>query len=211
MKTIILHIIALLMFGAVHSQTTQSETKFIKGKKYTLVQEIFNTPDDKRENLVIMSGDSVVLRYTLFNTYVGCYYTWAELGYVLPNLDQDELTFYSIWVAADLEPVRLYTARKQVYKVEDNGQFTLSESKMAKYEYEDDIYSDPFVEPQLSEDEKVANELAEREYLEELYNAKYVSKGEETEQLFSEVLGHHIDKLENIQAVISKWYDEENE
>ena len=211
MKIIILHIIALLMFGAAYSQTAQSETKFIKGRQYTLVQEIFNTSDDKREDMVIMSGDSVMLRYTLFNTYVGCNYTWVELGYVLPDSDQDELTFYSIWMAADLEPVRLYTARKQVYKVEDDGRLALIEAKLAKYEYEDDIQSDPFEDSQLSEEEKAANKQAEREYMEELYNAKYVADGKETDQLFSEVLQYHLDKLNNLQVIIDEWYADENE
>lgn len=185
MKTLL---IILILFSTLHAFKSEEEVQ-IGTYTFNLVKESYNEYGDKGMTMALyVKGDtSPKLSFVLKNESGSCSDKDVEKGtYVIKK---DSIILYTHWIRSQNTNNTPIGDRKQVYNVDVNGSFTLSDSsayieKTTQYEDADEGMQYLFTQPKTEDEKQLLSEYISS--VEDIFKAKFV-RGDEADNLAFEV------------------------
>lgn len=181
-------LIIITLFSTLHAFKSEKEVQ-IGTHVFNLVKESYNEYGDKGMTMALyVKGDtSPKLSFILKNESGACSDKDVEKGtYVIKK---DSIVLYSHWIRSQNTNNTPIGDRKQVYKVDANSSFTLSDSsvyieKTTQYEDADEGMQYLFTKPKTENEKRLLYDYISS--VEEIFKAKFVM-GDEADNLAFEV------------------------
>jgi hypothetical protein len=181
----------IILFTLLYAFKTEKEVR-IGTHTFMLVEESYNEYGDKGVTLALYDRDanksvSPKLTFLLRNEYGSCSDKDIEAGSY--EIKKDSIVFYTHWKRSRNSDNAPIGNRIQVYKVDNNGSFTMVDSKIyvertTQNEDADEGMQYLYVAPKTKEEEVLLNEYILS--VENIFKAKFV-RGDEAIALGKEV------------------------
>jgi hypothetical protein len=181
----------IILFTSLYAFKTEKEVH-IGTHTFMLVKESYNEYGDKGVTLALYDRDanesaSPKLTFLLRNEYGSCSDKDIEAGSY--EIKKDSIVFYTHWKRSRNSDNAPIGNRIQVYKVDNNGSFTMVDSKIyvertTQNEDADEGMQYLYVAPKTKEEEVLLNEYILS--VENIFKAKFV-RGDEAIALRKEV------------------------